>query len=98
MVMRANAGEGLACRAHEHDFDQGGKMVRRGVVSYYAAATMTRATTLRSWLHLVDEMSQKDLDSGRLTPFYQPILQIGGDGDLPLIGKPAGNAPREGTG
>jgi hypothetical protein len=60
--------------------------VPRGVVSYYAAATLAEATTLRAWLQLIEERSQTDAANGRLTPFHQPILQITGDGSLPLFG------------
>lgn len=86
--MRAEDGAELACRAHEKDFDDGGMPVSRGVISYYAAATLAEATTLRSWQQSIEEMIQADAARGRLTPFYQPTLQVTGDGNLPLIGRP----------
>lgn len=89
MIMRAQAGAGIACRAHEAELDDGGGPVRRGVVSYYAAATLPEATTLQSWLDLIHETSREDMAEGRLTAFHQPILQITGDGSMPLIGWPA---------
>jgi hypothetical protein len=79
------------------DFPIRGVPVRRGVVSYYAAATLTEATTLHSWLRLIERTSQEDAAKGALTAFHQPILQIDGDGSLPLIGKPmADGSPRDG--
>lgn len=86
--MRAEPGAELACRAHDKDFDDGGVPVSRGVVSYYATATAAEATTMSSWLDLVSQRSQQDAGRGELTPLYQPVLQITGDGNLPLIGRP----------
>ena len=60
----------------------------RGVISYYAAATLPAATTLRSWQQLIARMSQEDVDRGALGRFDQPKLQIRGGGSLSLIGSP----------
>lgn len=89
MIMHAPDGEELTCRAHEAEFDDGGAAVRRGVVSYYAAATLPEATTLQSWLDLIHETSREDVVKGRLNPFHQPTLQLTGDETMPLIGRPS---------
>jgi hypothetical protein len=85
--MRSETGAELACRAHEKAFEDGGRPVRRGVVSYYAAATLASATTPHSWLRSIEKMSQEDMAQGAITRFHLPILQIMGDGNLPLIGR-----------
>jgi hypothetical protein len=91
--MRAKDGAELACRAREKVFDDGGVPVPRGVLSYYAAATLPKAITFGSWLRLIEHASQGDLASGILTPYHQPALQVLGDGRLALIGSPEMSGP-----
>lgn len=92
LVLRAEAGAELTCKAREKEFDDGGGAVPRGVVSYYAARLMAGAESLHAWLQLVEDASQVDAAAGKLTPLYQPHLQVIGDGDLPLIGRFVGAA------
>lgn len=91
ILVVAKAGAELACRAHEMEFGDGADRVRRGIVSYYAAATLARATGLASWLDLMHEASRADAARGALPPFYRPALQIAGDRTLPLVGRPEGD-------
>ncbi len=66
--MKTNVGEEISCKAREFDFDHSGVIKRRGVISYYATKTMTQATTVNSWLRLIQESSQEDLTKGLITP------------------------------
>lgn len=86
LVKQAEAGAELSCRAHEKEFAERGIVVPRGVISYYAAATLTKANDLSSWLSLIEQMSQEDLATAVITKFYQPVLQIVGDSTLALPG------------
>lgn len=86
LVKKAEAGAELACRAYTKEFAEGGSVVRRGVISHYAAATVAGANDLPDWLARIEQMSRADLSSGVITPFYQPVLQVIGDASLPLLG------------
>ena len=86
LLKQAEAGAELACRAYTKEFAEGGTVVRRGVISHYAAATVAGANDLSDWLAKIEQMSRTDLASGVITPFYQPVLQVIGDARLPLPG------------
>jgi hypothetical protein len=87
LIKKAEVGAELTCRAHEKEFAERGGLVRRGVISYYAGATLANANDLHSWLQLIEQMSQTDVARGIITPFYQPVLQLTGDTSLALLGK-----------
>ncbi len=93
LVKQAETGAELSCRAHEKEFAESGIVVRRGVISYYAAATLAKANDLTSWLSLIEQMSQADLATAVITKFYQPVLQIAGDSTLLLPGSVKPNQP-----
>ena len=86
LVKKAEAGAELTCRAYTKEFAEGGSVVRRGVISHYAAATLAGANDLGSWLAAIERRSQADLTAGVTTPFYQPTLHVIGDSRLPLPG------------
>ena len=86
LVKKAETGAELTCRAHEKEFVEGEIVVRRGVISHYAAATLASANDLSGWLDQIEQMSQNDLATGVISPFYQPVLQVIGDARLPLPG------------
>jgi hypothetical protein len=96
MIMKSQPGAELSCRAHNYRFDHNGVQLERGVVSYYAAQTLPKATTVESWLGLINESSNSDLRQGRLKPVYRPLLQILGDQTIITPGKPvSGELKRE---
>jgi hypothetical protein len=88
MVVKSQPGAELSCRAQNYRFDQNGVKVERGVISYYAAQTLPKATTMESWLQSINESSGSDLRQGRLKPSYKPLLQILGDQTIMAPGKP----------
>lgn len=84
LVKQAEAGAELAYRAYTKELAEDGSIVRRGVISHYAAATIAGAHDLAGWLTAIEQMSQADLATGVITPFYQPARQVIGDARLPL--------------
>jgi hypothetical protein len=91
LVMKAQPGAELSCRAHNYRFDHNGAKLERGVISYYAAKTLPRATTAESWLELISELSGSDLRRGSLKPSYQPSLQVLGNQEAIVPGKSVSN-------
>jgi hypothetical protein len=93
LVKQAEIGAELSCRAHEKEFTEHGIVVCRGVISYYASATLARANDLSSWLARIEQMGQEDLATSVITKFYQPVLQIAGDVNFPLPGSAEPSQP-----
>jgi len=87
IVMKAQPGAELSCRASNYRFDHNGAKRERGVVSYYATNALPRVTTAESWLGLISELSSSDLSRGRLKPSYRPSLQILGNQAAIVPGK-----------
>lgn len=90
IVLKAEPGAELACRALDHRFEDDGAAVERGVISYYATETLPRATTVASWVALIEAAASADVRRGRITPFHQPALQVVGDAALRLPGVATG--------
>jgi len=88
LVMKPEPGAQLACRARNYPFAHQGRHHERGVISYYAAQTLAQATTLASWLQLIEARARTDLRQGRLPWLYQPSLQILGSAATRLPGDP----------
>jgi hypothetical protein len=86
IVPKPPAGAELACLALSHEFEQDGGRVERGVISYYATQTLPLATTVASWVQLIDTAAGADLARGRIKPFHQPSLRIVGDPAMRLPG------------
>jgi hypothetical protein len=86
IVQKAPPGGELACRALNHEFDDGGVTRERGVISYYATHALPHAVTVASWVSLMDVAANDDLRRGRITTFHLPSLQIVGDGQVGLPG------------
>lgn len=82
----AEPGAELSCHAHEKEFEENGILVPRGVISYYAGRTLSKAKTLASWQQAIEVISQNDVAGGLITPFFRPVLQVYGDKELPLFG------------
>jgi hypothetical protein len=97
LVMKAEAGAELACRARNYSFAHQGRHDERGIISYYAAQSLPQATTLASWLQLIEARASADLGQGRLPWLYQPALQILGSATTKLPGDPvsADSEPHE---
>jgi hypothetical protein len=74
IVMRANPGEGLTCRAKEHNFGDG--IGPRGIVSYYATEAIGAAADMADWLARIRTHVERDIRGGRLSPIRQPDLQL----------------------
>jgi hypothetical protein len=90
IVMKSNPGEELTCRALNYNFEQNGERVPRGIISYYATATLVRATTFESWLDAMNAAIESDLLQRRLNRLNRPSLQITGDGSAHAPGRPGG--------
>jgi hypothetical protein len=84
--MRAQPGAELACHLHNYNLPAGAQARARGVLSYYAAATLPQARSLGDWMKRIEAMAQQDVDAGILPPLYRPHLQIMGDENTPLPG------------
>lgn len=80
--MKALPGAELACRGHNFDLPVGDNALPRGVVSYYATASLAGATTLGDWLTRIQALVQRDVQAGSLPGFYRPDLHVLGDSDL----------------
>lgn len=89
IVQKAPPGGELACRALNHQFDVDGVTRERGVISYYATHALPDAGTVASWVGLMDTTANDDLRRGRITTFHLPSLQIVGDAQVGLPGRPA---------
>jgi len=79
--MKALPGAELACRGHNYDLPVGDNAMPRGIVSYYATATLAGATTLGDWLTRIESLVKQDAQAGRLPVFFRPDLQLLGDSD-----------------
>ena len=95
IVPKPQPGAELACLALSHEFEDDGVHVERGVISYYAARTLPLASTVASWVQLIDAAAGADLARGRIKFFHQPSLRIIGDAALRLPGVAA--APGSGA-
>jgi hypothetical protein len=73
---------------HNYNLPAGAQAQPRGVLSYYATATLPKASSLGDWLLRIESMARQDVDAGNLPPFYRPELEIVGDPDTPLPGIP----------
>ena len=88
LVMKAEPGAELACRARNYHFEHTGSPQERGVISYYAGQTLAQATTFAAWLQRIEALSRADFQGGRLPRFYQPSLQLLGHAVNRLPGEP----------
>ena len=84
--MRAPTGKGLACRAWEHSFKQEGRVVKRGVLSYFAARALPAVVTTAGWLRSISELVEADVRAGSLPFERRPALQVLGHGRFHLPG------------
>lgn len=87
IVQKAPPGGELACRALNHEFDDEGVTRERGVISYYATRALPHATSVASWVGLMDAAANDDLRRGRITTFHLPSLQIVGDAEVRIPGR-----------
>ncbi len=88
LVMKAEPGAELTCRAHNYHFEHAGSPQERGVISYYAGQTLAQATTFAAWLQRIEALSSADFHGGRLPWFYQLSLQLLGYAASRLPGEP----------
>ena len=88
LVMKAEPGAELTCRARNYRFEHQGSSQERGVISYYALQTLAQATTSAAWLQHIEALANADLHEGRLPWFYQPSLQLVGHAATRLPGEP----------
>jgi hypothetical protein len=94
LVMQAQPGAELACRAWNYRFGAPGNPQARGVISYYATQSLAQATTVASWLQRMEALATADLQREHLPWFYRPSLQILGRAATRLPGDPV-NAEAE---
>jgi hypothetical protein len=92
IVLKAEPGEELTCRAHS--FRPGGRdrQIERGVLSYYAVETLGRAETMESWLAAIRAALDAGRRRGQLEPPQSPSLQVLGDPESKVPGR-AGAGP-----
>ena len=64
-------------------------MQERGVISYYAAKTLPEVATFADWANAIAVAIAADARSGRLPKTHRPLLQVIGDAESAVIGKPA---------
>jgi hypothetical protein len=88
LVMKAEPGAELACRARNYHFEHAESPQERGVISYYAGQTLAQATTFAAWLQRIEALSSADFQGGHLPWFYQPSLQLLGHAASRLPGEP----------
>jgi len=87
LVMKAEPGAELTCRARDYRFKHAGSPRERGVVSFYAARTLAQATTFAAWLQRIEALISADVHAKRLPWFYQPSLQLLGHAASRLPGE-----------
>ncbi|MEZ4866965.1 MAG: hypothetical protein R3C14_36925 [Caldilineaceae bacterium] len=83
--MQAQLGAELACRGHNYALPPGKDAQPRGVLSYYATATLPAAQSMGDWLARIHAKVQQDVTAGVLPLFYRPDLQLLGDADQALF-------------
>lgn len=86
--MKSQLGEELTCTARDHIFKQEGKLLKQGIMSYYASQALAGATSVKSWLKLIYQLSKQDVKFGQLPESYLPSLQISGNAKIKLPGNP----------
>jgi hypothetical protein len=86
--MHARPGAELACHLHNYNLPAGAQARARGVLSYYATATLPQARSIGDWMKRIESMAQYDVDAGNLPPSYRPRLEVVGDENTPLPGTP----------
>ena len=84
IVRHAEPGEELACKFPEKIFGN----TKYGIISYYAAKTMAQATTIESWVSVINGMVDKDFSQGIINDLERPSLQIIGNSSARLPGEP----------
>ena len=85
VVMRTQPGAELVCRGHNYNLPPGDAAQRRGVLSYYATATLPAALSLADWLARIEAHIQQDVEAGHLPVFYRPQLQLLGYSGQPIF-------------
>ena len=83
IVLRSEPGAELTCRAHNLPLSHPAQP--RGIISYYATTSLRQAQSMGEWLARIEGLIQHDVDAGHLPPFYQPRLQLLGDGDQLIL-------------
>jgi hypothetical protein len=74
-------GQELACLAHNHRFQEDGRTVNQGVLSYFASRSMPRSQTVQDWF----QATVTALGANHDVPLVaRPRLQIQGRADAPL--------------
>jgi hypothetical protein len=90
MAMQSEPGAELACKAHNKVFEKN----ERGIISYYATNTVAQATTIASWLSMINDMIDQDFSRGIITDLERPSLKILGNPSTKLPGDAIGFAPK----
>ena len=85
LVMKAQPGAELACRAHNLPPDHPAQP--RGVISYFATAALATAATVGDWLARIEALVQLDVEANLLPTFYRPDLCVLGDRNHAAPGK-----------
>jgi hypothetical protein len=81
IVMYAEPGQELTCFAHNHRFQEEGRVVNQGVLSYFASRSLPQSRTMQDWFQAtVAALAAKD-DIPRLA---RPRLQMQGRPDAPV--------------
>jgi hypothetical protein len=79
LILQAQPGAELACRAHNYNLPPGEAAQPRGILSYYAAATLTAAHSMGDWMGRIEAKILADVEARALPAFYRPDLQMLGN-------------------
>ncbi len=77
----------LACKAKNSAFDVDGRKVDRGVVSYYAASTLTEAETVSDWAARINAAIRRDRKADKLPASLWVQVRVAGNAAIDLLGE-----------
>jgi hypothetical protein len=87
-IMKSDPQDSLNCRTGTALFGAGPGRVRHGVVSYYAASTISSIETAGQWLTGMKTTADNDIAAGALDPRRRVPVMLEGDESLRILGRP----------
>jgi hypothetical protein len=81
IFMYPEPGLELTCKAHNHRFQEEGRTVDQGVLSYFAARSLPQSQTMADWFHATVKALAANHE---IPPLARPRLQMQGRPDTPL--------------
>lgn len=86
IVMDAPKDE-LSCMTYSDKFSDNGKLISRGVISYYATLTLPKAKNLENWLEAIDAQIKSHIQEKKIIAIRYRKLKIIGNSKIGLLGK-----------